>query len=108
MIAPHRFIPFVARNISALVLAGVIAVPISGGVSLAEGRDTARVMMLDYCVMEGFRKQRSSEGVVKRCRCAADKAIAMATPSDIGSVEFGRALPRSLRRALAAAEQSCS
>ncbi|AXS40618.1 hypothetical protein D1F64_11805 [Breoghania sp. L-A4] len=88
--------------IATLALSLQIAPP-----AFAKGRDTARVMMLDRCVNDEYRRQRNSDGVVKRCQCASKKALEALSPSDIANVSFGSSLPRGMRRELAAALQMC-
>ena len=105
-----------ARTTAAFLRPGLLTVPAIAMLVLslqpvppaqAKGRDTARVMMLDRCVNDEYRRQGNSDGVVKRCQCASKKALAALKPSDIERVSFGSSLPRSLRRELAAAMKMC-
>ena len=73
----------------------------------AASRDSTRVMLLDRCVMDEYRRQRNSDGVVKLCDCASKKAVEKLDASQINGVTFGKPLSRGLRRELLAAMRTC-
>lgn len=73
----------------------------------AARRDSARVMLLDHCVMEEYRRQHNSDGVVKRCQCASKKAVETLDAAQIDRMSFGRPLSRAQRKELLGAMQQC-
>lgn len=74
----------------------------------AARRDSARVMLLDHCVMEEYRRQRNSDGVAKRCQCASKKALERLDAAVIKRMTFGKPLSRAQRKELLTAMRQCN
>lgn len=96
-----------ARNIALLVMAAAAAAIAGGNGAEAASRDSARVALLDQCVMDEYRRQRSSDGVVKRCQCASQKALGQLSETELKNAAVGSTLSRTARRELAVALQVC-
>ncbi len=85
----------------------IIASLYSPSTAQAASPDTVRVMMLDRCVNDEYRRQGNSDGVAKRCQCASKQALEKLSPAQIKGATYGKPVSRPMRRELLVALQQC-
>lgn len=74
----------------------------------AEAQPSNRLRILDACVYDLYFEQGSSDGVHRRCQCAANKAVRTVTDQEIASYRIGSRLTGSLRQKIYAELATCS
>ncbi|MEW5423829.1 hypothetical protein [Amorphus sp. 3PC139-8] len=98
------------RVIAAGVAGLVLSLAVSAGASAQNTAANSAVMgrkLVDACVYDQYRRQGSSEGVVKTCQCAARKAGPSLQPRQVERLQLGVPLTGDVRDEIYKAMASC-
>lgn len=88
------------RVVTAGVAGLVLSLAVSAGASAQNSATSSAVLgrkLVDACVYDQYRRQGSSEGVVKTCQCAARKAGPSLQASQVERLQIGVPLTGKVR-----------
>lgn len=99
--SPNKKMGTVVMLVPALPLA------LSLGACVSDVDSPKRLQILDACVYDQFLVSMASNGIVKRCQCAADRAMTTIDDQEIAPYQIGHAPTGELQDKIQAAVARC-